>query len=105
MFVKTAGVTSQRILEAHKCTDEDYAEFYPTEENSVGLLAAIRADPKRDFFCLDWSEDSEPMNVYGYQEVEAEYSALEVLVVPCNYVNKEFGPIGDTIHETCHYDH
>ena len=66
MFVRTGGVLSQRILEAHKCTDEDYALFYPTEPNSVDMLADIRADPKRDFFCLDWDEDSEPYNVYGY---------------------------------------
>ena len=66
MFVNTDGVTSQHILEAHKCTEEDYAEFYPTEHSSVAKLDAIKADPKRDFYCLDWDDDSIPLNIYGY---------------------------------------
>ena len=46
-------------------------------------------------FCLDW--EREDIEIYG-NEKNAEYSRLEVVLVPCNYVHKEYGDVSDTVH-------
>ena len=51
------GVGFEKILPYHKCTDADYAKFYPVAKKSKGELSAIKADPKKSLFCLDeWTE-------------------------------------------------
>ena len=112
-WMKVGGITKQRILESHKCTEEDYALFYPTEPTSSVHLEAIKADPTRGFWCLDWTENDSDSpaspefrvgDVLGSAEVQSDYEALEAIVTPCNHVNREGGHTGDTIHETCNYD-
>ena len=61
---KKDGIPYNRHLTPHICTDEDYAEFYPIEDASAGMLSEIRRDPKRGFYCLDWDE-SDPFEAYG----------------------------------------
>ena len=58
------GVSYERIVPHHKCTEEDYAEFYQIEKNQAKELDEIKRDPKRDFYCLDW-EDENPFEIYG----------------------------------------
>ena len=60
-FKKEDGILRQRVLESHKCTEEDFAHFYPTVPTSSVHLDAIKADPKRGFYCLNWSEDSDSL--------------------------------------------
>ena len=64
MWGKKDGIPYNRYLTPHLCTDKDYADFYPIEETSAGVLQTIRDDPERGFFCLDW-EESNPFEVYG----------------------------------------
>ena len=45
----------------------------------------IRADPKKNLFCLDkWTDDL----FVGGDETGKNYQTLEVLMVPCNYIHK-----------------
>ena len=64
-FVKMdGGVVSEKILSYHKCNETDWKEFAPAAKGSKGLFEAMRDDPKRGFFCIDWPED-EPVLIYG----------------------------------------
>ena len=63
------------MLDAHICTESDYAEFNPIQEASAGILEEIKADPDRGFYCLDWDE-SEPFEIYG-NENDDNYQRLE----------------------------
>ena len=47
------GVYFERFIPHHRCTESDYAEFFPIEENMEKKLNTIKSDPNRDFFCLD----------------------------------------------------
>ena len=49
-------------------------------------------------FCLDW--EREDIEIYG-NEKNAEYSRLEVVLVPCNYVHTHLGYTEDFVHEDC----
>ena len=55
---KRNGTDFEEILPFHKCTDADYAEFYPIAKNSQQAIKDIRKDPKKGLFCLDeWTDD------------------------------------------------
>ena len=55
---KRNGTNFEEILPFHKCTDADYAGFYPPAKNSQHALKEIREDPKKGLFCLDeWTND------------------------------------------------
>ena len=86
LFTKDDGVVSYRDLSFHMCTEEDYEQFYPIQDNQVGLLREIKTDPNRGFMCLDEDE----IDIYGI-EVENNYQRLEFLMLPCNSVSLENG--------------
>ena len=50
---KRNGTGFEEILPYHKCTDADYAGFYPPAKNSLDDLKEIREEPKKNLFCLD----------------------------------------------------
>ena len=50
-------------------------------------------------FCLDWDDD-DPIEVIG-SEIDNDYTRLEVVLVPCNYVHQQLGDVGDFIHPEC----
>ena len=47
------GTEYEELLPFHKCTDDDYAGFYPPAKNSVDDVKEIRSDPTKNIFCLD----------------------------------------------------
>ena len=67
LFTKKDGVESFRELKMHKCTDEDYDQFYPVEKNQFKLLETIKRDPKRGLMCLD-KDDSVQLKLYGREK-------------------------------------
>ena len=99
LFGKRNGVTYERLLTYHNCTDADYEEFYPVIKQSEKTLRDIRSDPERGMFCLDW-DDEDPIEVIG-SEIDNNYTRLEVVLVPCNYVHQQLGDVGDFIHPEC----
>ena len=40
-------------LPYHECTPEDYDEFYPPTKRSADILADVRKNPERRFYCVD----------------------------------------------------
>ena len=53
------------MLNYHKCTDKDYDEFFPVQEEYSKLLKEIREDPDRGFLCIDWDDKIEPISITG----------------------------------------
>lgn len=51
-------------------------------------------------YCFDWTDDVEPILIYG-NEKNDEYSRVELVLVPCNYVHTRLGYEGDTVPEEC----
>ena len=49
--------------------------------------------------CLDWNDD-DPFEFVG-QFTDDDYTKLEVLLVPCNYLHIENNYSGDSIHSEC----
>ena len=88
-YGKRNGKWYQRIIPHHKCTDEDFEEFYPVQEASRGPMNTIRGDPERGFLCPEWNDD-EPLNLIG-DENDDDYTRLEVVLLPCNYVHTMLG--------------
>ena len=76
MYGKRNGEYYQRILPYHKCTDEDFKDFYPVKKQSTNSLQAIRKDPERGMFCLDWNDD--PIALIG-DSYDDDYTRLEIL--------------------------
>ena len=63
-----AGETFEKELPYHECTEKDHAEFYPTERIYEFKLSAMRKDPNRGFFCLDWDdEDAGVSEIWGIE--------------------------------------
>ena len=93
------GKDYSRVLDFHPCTDEEYDEFYPVRKAQAGMLRAMREDPERGLFCIDW-DNGDPVELVGY-EFDDDYTRLEVLLVPCNYVHTLGGYRGDSVHPGC----
>ena len=81
---KRNGKEYERILPYHNCSDADYAQFYPVKTASAGLLEAIKADPARGMFCLDWNSEDGPIEITG-GHTDDDYTRFEVTLHPCNY--------------------
>ena len=45
------------MLPFHKCTEKDYAEFYPVKDSSSKLLETVRNNPDRGLLCVDWTDN------------------------------------------------
>ena len=68
-MTKKDGVWSYRELATHICTEQDYAEFYPIQEQQHVLLEEIKRDPDRGFICLDESEGID-IGLYGSEVLD-----------------------------------
>ena len=86
----------------HKCTDEDYAEFYPVQKSSENFLKKIREDPDRGLFCIDWT-DKVPFELVGTLN-DSTYARFAAVLVPCNYIHSRYGYTGDKIVPECNGD-
>ena len=49
--------------------------------------------------CIDWKDDY-PVEILG-SEFDSDYSRLEVLLLPCNYLHTMLGYQGDSISDEC----
>lgn len=88
-----------RYLDYKVCDEADYAQFYPIQEQSRSLLEEIKADPNRDFYCIDWDED-EPFTIYG-SEIDEVYQRLEVILMPCNSRYDDLGEMASQVSQDC----
>ena len=93
MAIRHEGIDKEYILQYHKCTDEDYAEFYPVQKSSEAFLKAMREDPNRGMLCIDWTDDF-PFELVGTLN-DSTYARFQAILVPCNYVHTRDGSEGD----------
>ena len=98
-YYKSGGEEKERLLSHHKCTDEDYAQFYEIETSKEATLNRVKESDLHSFFCLDW-DDELPFLSYGI-EADANYSRLETLLVPCNYLHNEINMSGEIVPADC----
>ena len=57
ILTRKDGKKSEKMLNYHKCTSEDWNDFYPTAEENQDQFDEIRNDENRGFYCLDWTDD------------------------------------------------
>ena len=50
-------------------------------------------------FCIDWNE-SEPIEIEG-NETDGDYTRLEFVITPCNYIHTMLGSQGDFVSPEC----
>ena len=103
LIVRSRGrkeeVNYERHIPYHKCNESDWEQFAPPSTGDADSWKRIKDDPKRGFFCLDW-DDNDPFTING-NENNVNYSRLEFILVPCNYVHAEFGETDDFIRDEC----
>ena len=72
-----ASVTGYYPVEFHKCTEEDYAEFYPVSTSSASLLKNLKY---MGLYCIDLDENLS----IGGDWTSGEYNVdLAVIISPC----------------------
>ena len=60
--------------------------MYPVAKKSESEIEAIKADPKKNIFCLDkWTDDF----YVGGDDAGKNFQKLEALLLPCNYIDKK----------------
>ena len=79
------GEYFQKPLNYHKCTDEDFDQFYPIMKTAEKQFQKMREDPIRGFLCLDWGREHDDYEIFGNEVHDEEYSRLEVILTSCNY--------------------
>ena len=62
IYGKEEGTPYEKVIDYHKCTEEDYKQFYPVSKRSSVQLAQILDNPKRGFFCADLPDE---MRIWG----------------------------------------
>ena len=58
----------------------------------------MKDDPDRGMLCIDWDDD-DPIEIYK-TESDNDYQRLEIFLLPCNYLNSEFGNV-DSVKPEC----
>ena len=51
-------------------------------------------------FCIDWNNADEPIQIGGEYE-DDNYSELDIILAPCDYIHTIGGYTGDSIHPEC----
>ena len=62
LFGRKEGVAYEQFIPYHECAQADWDQFQPTGKSTEDEWTRIKEDPKRGFYCLDWSGDYE---IYG----------------------------------------
>ena len=60
----------------------------------------LRDDPDRGMLCIDWNDPDIPIIVKG-DEANDNYQRFEAVLLPCNYLHKQWGYNSDSIHPEC----
>ena len=84
----------------HRCTDADYATFYPIESK---ILTKMNRMKKMDaLYCLNWDNIDFPL--HGTWTSGDDYEALDITVIPCGQEITMFDGSVDKGHDNCNWD-
>lgn len=81
----------------HKCTQEDYAAFYPPRRSDKQIIEV--AIEKMGLYCLD--EVDQDMILWGQNNFE--YQRLEIMYIPCTPNNKTLTCMDNSYNELLNY--
>ena len=60
----------------------------------------MKTQKERGLYCFDWDALSDDLVIQSIED-DNNYQRIELLVLPCNYIHKEFGNVGDSIAPEC----
>ena len=100
MIVRMAGLGPdgkpfEKTIPYHKCTEEEYAEFYPLVSHRERQFQLHEV--AGGFNCIDWDNDN-PYLVFGDSTNDDVWQNLNILLVTCDYIG-QFGY--HTVPEEC----
>ena len=100
-YGKKNGVPREKILNYHKCSNNELDLFAEPSKESAAFLQQYKNGTDRHLFCIEWDqlEDNE-LRVWGIEN-DDNYQRFEFALLPCNYIHTELGDIGDTIPQNC----
>ena len=73
MHGRKDGEYFKKPLSYHRCTDEDYNQFYPIMQTAEKQFKKLREDPYRGFLCLDWGPEQDDYEIFGNEIDDEEY--------------------------------
>ena len=101
MWGKKEGVAYEKLIPFHRCTEKDFEEFAPPAPSAEGMLNRIKQPgSKSGLYCVSWDEIDEDVSIWSVED-DDNYQRFDFALLPCNYVHKEFGDIGDTVGPEC----
>ena len=71
------------MLDLHKCTPEDFKDYYPLAKKHQIQFNEMINDEKRGFLCFDWTDD---ILIYGGSDGTLDFQRLEFFLLPCNMI-------------------
>ena len=86
---------TETVLPFHKCTDEDFAQFYPIAPLQQQRFSSLKEE--EGLYCIDW-DDENPYLIYGIED-DPEYARLDVKLAPCNEIDSD-----KYIDPACNFD-
>ena len=99
-YSKIEDVFTTTHYPMHRCTEADYATFYPIESriaNKVNKMKKMNA-----LSCLNWDNIDFPL--HGTWTSGDDYEALDIIVLPCGTEVTMFDDSVDKGHENCNWD-
>ena len=64
----------------HRCTEEDFARFYPDETEVTSSKIKVLREGKH-LFCLDWKALA--FSLIGSEKTGLDFKALDPMLIPC----------------------
>ena len=74
------GNNQARHYLMHKCTDSEYAKFYPPDHDSKVKFELFKKS--RSFYCFDLPEERD-QEIYGYWQSGSNYAAIDIVLASC----------------------
>ena len=91
----------EKLLNYHKCTADELRSFKEPTRDTYNPLQRYIEGTDRYLFCVEQdAHENGTLSVWGL-ESDDNYQRFEFNLVPCNYIHKQMGDIGDVIDPTC----
>jgi len=79
---KSNGEIKAKLIDFHRCTEEDLEEFATPTVDAAHTLKKILDDPKRGLYCLDWQKLGEQLSIWGISQYD-DYQFIDLTIAPC----------------------
>ena len=96
-YTKKDGKSSETLHPISKCSAEKLSQFSPVAQKSRDKFKKITEDENRGLYCVNPVED---LVVQG-EKSNDDYTRVEILFVPCNYIHSHLGYTEDFVSPEC----